>query len=387
MKVLWLASWFPNKTNPFDGDFIERQALALSRHLPLTVLFVVKDASLTKGNFVVEKSVTGNLSVYRVYYGPSSGNSYIEKISSFRKYRQLQKKVYKDIVNETGIPDMVHVHVAMKAGMLALYLLKKFRIPFIVTEHWSGYYPHCSPSVYSGNILLNRLNKKVLQAATKMITVSRHLGDTINKNFVPIPYEAIPNVVDTSAFFYKPFTAQHFRFIHPSGLIDVKNPEGILAACKRVKEKGYVFELLMMGAENAALQAKAAVLGLEDTVSFRGTVSYTEVAAAMQQSSALLLFSRHENMSCVMLEALCCGLPVIATRVGGLPEVINDTNGILVESENAEQLAAAMIEMMENEPRYNRASIAATAQQQFNYDAVAKMHLDVYAQLLNEQRG
>lgn len=386
MKVLWLASWYPNKTNPYDGDFIERQAQALGKHIQLTVLFVVKDASLPKGTYHTEKSVTGNLTVYRCYYGPSSANRLAEKILSFSKYRQFQKKIYFQIAEAAGGPDLVHVHVAMKAGMLALYLKKKFRIPFIVTEHWSGYYPHCTPNVYTGNGVLNRLNKKVLKGATTMITVSRHLGDTINKNFVSIPYKAVPNVVNTNIFYYKPFTAPRFRFIHPSGLIDVKNPEGILAACKIVKDKGYDFELLMMGAAYTSLKDLAGTLGLNDHVIFRGTVPYTEVAVAMQESSALLLFSRHENMSCVMLEALCCGLPVIATQVGGLPEVINDVNGILVESEQTEQLAAAMIQMMENALHYNRASIAATAQQQFNYETVARQHLDIYAAVINEQQ-
>lgn len=388
MNVLWLASWYPNNTSAFEGDFIERYATAVSKYIPLTVLFVAKDDRMPSRSFKVEKSSNGNLTVYRGYYGASSKNKIIEKIISFRKYRGFQKKLYRQVVAEHQYPELVHVHVAMKAGLLALYLKKKSGIPFIITEHWSGYYKHCSPNVYSGNWLLNRLNKKVLQQSSLLTTVSDNLGKTINENFTAVPYEAIPNVVNTNLFFYKPALPRRFRFIHPSGLIHVKNPEGIIAACRLVKDKGYNFELLMLGADNNTLVQLAADNGvLNSHVFFKGEVPYTAVADEMQQSSALLMFSRHENMSCVMLEALCCGLPVICTRVGGLPEVINTANGILVESENVPQLAAAMCSMMDNYIQYNREAIAAAATQQFNYDAVAKQLLALYERILLQQRA
>jgi glycosyltransferase involved in cell wall biosynthesis len=378
-SVLWLASWYPNKTNLFDGDFIERHAKALSSFVSVTILFIAKDVSLPKGKFIVEKEICDNITVYRGYYGTSSSNKFIEKIISFHKYRRCQKEVYQQIITAEGVPHAVHVQVAMKAGMLALYLKKKFKIPFIVTEHWSGYYKYCSPNVYTGNWLINWLNKKVLHQADSVITVSNNLGKTIASNFVPIKFTVIPNVVDTRLFFYKPFLPPRFRFIHPSGMLAVKNPEGILAACKIVKEKGYNFELLMLGAQNEDLINLAERLGLlKDTVFFKGMVPYEAVATEMQQSSALLLFSRHENLSCVALEALCCGLPVICTAVGGMPEIITAVNGILVQSENISELANAMCCIIDDYAAYDRNTIAANAAAQFNYNIIGKQHLQLY---------
>jgi glycosyltransferase involved in cell wall biosynthesis len=111
---------------------------------------------------------------------------------------------------------------------------------------------------------------------------------------------------------------------------------------------------------------------------FEAAVPYDEVARQMQLSSVLLLFSRYENLPCVLLEALCCGLPVVSSRVGGIGEVINDSNGILVESGNVEQLAAAMIGIIENYKIYDRASIAKEALAMYNYEAVGKKYLSVY---------
>jgi glycosyltransferase involved in cell wall biosynthesis len=372
MKVLWLASWYPGKTHATNGDFTERQAKAVSLLVPVTVLFVTKDESIAAGSAVLDKTVDESLTVYRVYYGRSARAGWMEKLLSLRRFAQLQRKYIRLIMAEQGKPALVHVQVAMKAGLGALYLKKKYNIPYIVTEHWTGYYPQSSDSLYSRDILFRMLNKNILKGAAAFLPVSAHLGQTVNEHFVKKAFTVIPNVVDTALFFYKPGICQKFRFIHPSYLNYQKNPEGIIAACKIAAEAGCAFELLFVGKEDAELAAIARKAGLMDgMVSFMPEQAYHEVAKLMQDSSALLLFSRFENLPCVVLEALCCGLPVISTHVGGLPEVLDNTNGILVQNEDIAALAAAMQQMVQHYREYNRAAIAQKAEQQFSYQAVA----------------
>jgi glycosyltransferase involved in cell wall biosynthesis len=88
-------------------------------------------------------------------------------------------------------------------------------------------------------------------------------------------------------------------------------------------------------------------------------------------------------LPCVILEALCCGLPVVSSNVGGISEVVNESNGILVEKENVEQLAVAMCRLMDNYSHYNRDTIAMDAAQKFNYDTVAKQYLKVYTKTVS----
>ena len=382
-NVLWLVSWYPNRLDAFDGDFIERHAKAVSGFAKLTVLLVVKDETLKSNQVEIEKQEDQNLVVYRVYYGRSGWGGIVEKLLSLRKYLQLQKKMYRQIVREKAAPSIVHVHVAMKAGILARWLNKNYQVPYIVTEHWTGYNPQSQPNIYSANWLYKRMNKQVLEGATLLIPVSDALGKMVNQYFATVPYQVIPNVVNTGVFYHIPFTAKRFRFIHPSFMNYQKNPEGILAACKIVKDKGYDFELLMLGNKEERLQTISKQYNLQNCVIFEPAVLYPEVAKRMQESSALLLFSRFENLPCVILEAMCCGLPVISSNVGGIQEVISKENGILVESENIAGLANAMIQMIENYSTYNRAEIAAIATVLYNYDKVGKQYAALYHAVLN----
>lgn len=384
INALWLASWYPGRLDPFNGDFVERHALAVSSHVKLTVLVIVKDQSLKANKVSIEKTTHHNLTVYRVYYGTANMPFWIESVWSVKTYFKLQKQLYRQIEKETGRPDIIHVQVAMKAGMLALYLKKKYRIPFVVTEHWTGYYPKSNFSIYKSNFIYRSINKAVLRKADLFLPVSKDLGETVNKYFTPVKYSVVPNVVDVGLFFYQLSGPEKFRFIHPSYMNYQKNPEGILKACLQLKSEGYDFELLMVGNEEKGLIRLASQTGLlNNYVFFKPVVPYADIAMEMQQSSALLMFSRFENLPCIILEALCCGLPVISSRVGGVPEVVNGTNGILVESENITALAEAMKQVINTYTTYNRAEIAAKAAAEFSYDKVGMQYAEVYKSILN----
>ena len=162
----------------------------------------------------------------------------------------------------------------------------------------------------------------------------------------------------------------------------------MIEAAAILARQDYHFELYFIGNSNAHLEEKATKLGLLNRVIFiKPSVSYEEVANQMKVSSALLLFSRFENLPCVLLEALCCGLPVISSRVGGINEIVNETNGILVSSENVQELATAMKHMMENYSGYNRTRISEEAIGIFNYPAIGGLYYDWYKKITNDLVG
>lgn len=378
-KILWLASWYPSREEPFAGDFIQRHARAVAAFCQVQVICVVKNKNKQAGQEQKE-TVSGNLAEALIYYNaPGTGIGLLDKFLSHRKYIRLYQRAIREYINKNGKPDSIHVHVAMKAGLLALWVKKNWNIPFVVTEHWTGYYRQSVPSLYDKNRWFRQMNIKVLRQASRLVPVTKHLGDTIRQHFADITFTAIPNVVNTELFFYKTPAPAVFRFIHVSGMNYQKNPEGILKACSLLGNSGYAFELFMLGNKEPGLMQIAEDTGLlNKTVFFEDMVPYAVVAKQMQQSNALLLFSRFENQPCVVLESLCCGLPVISTKVGGIGELIDESNGILIENGDVNGLVSAMQQLMDDYSKYDRASIAAKASAAFNYQVVGKRIAEVY---------
>ena len=386
MNVVWLASWYPNRTSPTTGDFIERHAKAVAPFIDsLTIIAVIKDSAMPENGVEIIEQKENNISTYIIYYGAGKWSGLVEKMLSFKKYISLQQQLFNKLFDKNLLPDIVHVQVAMKAGLFAKKLKRKYNIPFVLTEHWTGYHPQSKPGLKEQGLYFSWLSKSIIKNASMFLPVSTDLGKTVNQYLLPVAFKVIPNVVDASLFYYLPKPVSKFRFIHLSYLHFQKNPEGILQACKLLKDKGCIFELQLIGRKDEALQLVATELGLlNEFVFFEDAISYPEVANRMQHASALLLFSRFENLPCVMLEALCCGLPVISSRVGGIAEVIVESNGILVENENTIQLAEAMLLLIKNYESYNRLAIAANAQQLYSYQTVGKQIWEVYDAVISK---
>jgi glycosyltransferase involved in cell wall biosynthesis len=380
MNVVWLASWYPNRTSITNGDFIERHAKAVAPFLTsLTIIAVVKDECLpVNATEIIEKN-EDNITTCIIYYGRSRWGGIIEKYLSLKKYIALHLELFDKIIKEKGKPDMVHVHVAMKAGLAAKKIKQLYNIPYIITEHWTGYYRESTPNVFEMGPLFMHLCKGVFKNSSIVLPVSNGLGKRISSELIAVNFKVVPNAVDTRHFYYKEHSNDIIRFIHPSYMHYQKNPEGILAACEMLSKKNMSFELLMIGNESDELKEKAKEKGLLNKyVFFEPAIPYTEVALKMQSSSALLLFSRFENMPCVILEALCCGLPVISTDVGGIAEVIHEQNGILVQNEDVNGLAAAMENIIANYQHYSQNEIAGTAIKLYGYDEVGRQLKAVY---------
>jgi glycosyltransferase involved in cell wall biosynthesis len=227
------------------------------------------------------------------------------------------------------------------------------------------------------------MTENILSKADALLCDSRQLGEWINSHYLKIPYFEIPNVVDTRYFFYKqkPKTQGEFNFIHVSTLGYQKNPEGIIRAFEKytMQSQNQRVSLSFIGPNFQALQSLVNNNpNLKEKVIFFGEIPYKEVAAIMQNSDALILFSRHENLPCVMLEAFCCGLPVIATRVGGIAYHLPPSRGILIDSEDETQLEQAIGKIISQHENYNRVSLSAQAMAQYSISTIANQYLETY---------
>lgn len=381
MKILWLASWYPNPFNTYEGDFVQRHAKAVAKYLPITVFYINQAGSHVNVTSDVAQDYENDGVAERVRFFKfrKTNVALLDKVRYNICYYRSYKKIIKDYIRKEGKPDLVHVHIPMKAGLLGLWLKNRLGIPYIVSEQSSHYSQKSSDNFFNKSIRYRNAVEKVFINAAAVTNVSATIGEILKDAFTLSEVKTIYNTVDRHLFFYQPGTTAKFRFIHVSVLNDQqKNISGILRAVSALAKQRQDFEFILVGPASENLKKAVEQLRLKGIIKFTGEIAYQDVAYEMQKASAFVLFSRHENFPCVMVEALSCGLPFISSDAGGIKEVINGKNGILVQSENEEELTAAMNRMINEYPKYDRQKIAGDAQQQFGYETIGKKFYELY---------
>jgi glycosyltransferase involved in cell wall biosynthesis len=376
-KIIWLCSWYPNKYDAFDGDFIQRHARAAALY---NDIFVIHVRAGTENDSLKTEDVTSKegLTEKIVYYKPSK--SILAKFINHYRYIHFFKTAVRKYIIETGKPDLVHVHVPVKAGIVAQWIKKVYKIPFIVSEHWWIYNDLVNENYRKRNLFFKRATEKTIDGASVFLSVSKFLGDAVNKFVLPKQYQIIPNAVNNDLFFFEEKDNKVFRFIHVSNMVPLKNVDSVLQAAYELYKSGYSFEFVLIGNKDNAYPVYAEKLGLPaDAVKFLGEIPYTNVAGELQKSNSFVINCKTETFCCAAAEALCCGLPVIAADAGALPELVNGENGMLVKTDKVEELKDAMKKMIDNYAAFNRKKIAEDAKSKFNYSIVGKKFDDVYA--------
>ncbi len=382
--VLVLPSWYPSKLDKFDGDFVQRHVQAISLFCKQYVIYVVKDEKgIITTDYKIEKSESDTITEVIVYYKSfKTGISFLDKLLSQIKYTSLYKKVINEYINTFGVPQLSHLHIAYKAGILAMWVKRKWKVPYVITENWTGYYKYAKPNIYSSSFIRRNITKQIFHQAKLFIPVTANLGNCVNENLVQIKVEIIPNVVNTTFFEYKNYQQSIFTFSHISTMAFQKNVEGIIEAVEILKNRGVEFKINLIGSKPQHLIELATQKNLLGKyIFFEDSIAYEKVAEVLQHSNALVMNSRFENLPCVILESLCCGTPVISTTVGGIAEVIDNSNGILI-NENIDELATAMENMIHNYAKYDRHDIAQNANNKFSYETVGKQYVDLYNTLI-----
>lgn len=382
-EVLWLASWYPNRVAPYDGDFIQRHAQAASMLHPVYVIFVKKDADgRFSGRCEIVTDVKPNLTEEIAYYRPlTTGIRLVDRFISLITYLRLYRNIINKYLAKRGKPVLVNVQVTLWAGALAYWLKRKYRIPYLISEHWTGFSETAHDNIYDRGMTFRSVAKQVIRNAALTLPVCQYLGKCMQRFAGDIPFISIKNVVDTELFFASPrLKSSVFTFIHVSSMHYQKNVDGILRVFSRMRDSPLEWKLVMVGPAPENLQALAGGLGLDHRIEWKGEISFSSVAAEMRKADALVMFSRYENLPCVIAEALCCGLPVVSSRVAGIPEMLDDTNAIMVDPENEVQLQSALLQML-TENKWSRESIAGAAKEIYNFQKIAREISAAYKQV------
>lgn len=373
--ILWLPSWYPNAEDPFDGDFIQRHAQAAATGNTIHVLFVKPIQQHLEQREVVHRN--GRLKEQIIYIKKEHG--LLKKLARQRVWFKIYAAAIRQLIEANGLPKLVHVHVPWRAGAIALWMKKKFSLPFIVTEHWGIYNSVVADRFSRRPLWMQLFIRRMFSRADICVSVSQALAKDIRRHGVLKKFVVIPNVVDTSLFRYGPHQNSRFTFLHVSNMVPLKNVAGILEAFQVLQQTGVDAQLILIGNRDDTYIKYADALQLnKDHIFFQGEIPHADVAQEMQPAHCLVLNSDMENAPCVISEALCCGVPVIATAVGGIPELADETNSILVPPRDTAALAAAMQRMYEDFKKFNRAEIAAAAAARFGVATIAGQFTALY---------
>lgn len=335
-NVIFLARWYPHRYDPMFGLFVKRHAEAAAMFNKITVIYAQPVENLEK-KFEAETNEDGNLKEIRVYFRKTDN-----KIVSIARFFKAVLKGLKLAPK----PDLIHVHILTRLGVIALIHNIFHKTPYIITEHWSRYLPGND----FGGFLHRKITAFVVKKAKTVTTVTQNLATAMkNRGLKNDNYIVLPNVVDTNLF--KPVEKTRDDIPHFTNIScfedKSKNISGLLEAVAILKEKNRKFlcTLIGDGMDFEAMRQKCHDLGLDDVVKFTGMLEGEELAETLANQDFLVISSNYENLPVVILEALSCGLPIVSTDVGGINEVIGDGNGILVRKGEAETIAAAIDEM------------------------------------------
>ncbi len=382
--IICLASWYPNELEEFEGDFVQRKMQALSLYRNVHVFHFKKHENATIGNKrIVNKKE--NLTETIAYHHSGKAN-FLKSIKNYLVSFQLHNKFLKNHRKQFGKPETILVQVPYNAGIIAWYWKKRYGIKYILTEHYGIYNDRYESNFATRSSLYKFIVRQIFKNASQLLTVSNSLGEDINNTVVQKGFKKLSNVVDTNQFFYKKKPPiRPFVFCHLSNMIPVKNIPGIIRACKILIETRKDFRLNLIGAKHHEHINLAEELGLLNyTIFFQDAITYKEVAKTLQNSHALIMFSNTESQSCISLEALCTGTPVISSRAGGIEEHLDDTNSIMVPIGNEEELANAMLAMMENYDNFQQEEIALANQARWNFLEIGKQYNDIIENVLSQ---
>lgn len=380
MHILFIAGWYPNPDKSIHhGIFIKRHAEAIALKHQVTVLHIFSsDKDETK------VSNSGNLNEVLVSYKkPDNSFPFFKFISSYKNLKNTFLSAYNLIEEQFGTPNIIHQNIVFPQGIFAAMLSKNHNIPVLISEQWSGYLPE--DNSYN-NFITKYFTQKTVRQASAITTVSKALMAAMKSKSLSGKYFVVPNIVDVTIF--KPNPSKKLnsitKIIHVSSLNDKeKNISCLIKSFQIVKQHDFDFELHIVGDsdERIGFEKLTKQLNLKNEIIFHGSVHPLDLIKLYQQSDFFVLSSNYETFCVVLIEALACGLPIVATNVGAVSEIVNLQNGLLANSKNPENFAAQIMLMLETYHKYNASELRASVETRFSKETISRKFDEVYRKI------
>lgn len=378
LHIIHLLSWSPTEDNPTLGNFCLRHIQTVSDQSDSLVLNVqrvnhsIKNIEINLQNVDNYRQLNINIKDCTAY--GKTINKLVNTYRMFKAYNYGLRYINKHLFR----PDLVHLHVALPAGKIALYWKYRYGLSYVLSEHWSIYLPQ---DMRLGKDKISKLLLAITNHASIIMPVNENLKRHMMDCGVKSDFQVIPNVVDTALFNIKEKNVTDKKqILHISSLIDKeKNFSGLLRVIKRVRFFRNDFVLnVVHSSSHQAFEQYVLENDLKDCIVFHGRKTEIEIASYYQQADFFVLFSHFENLPCVVLESFACGLPVVATKVGELPYIINKERGRLVPAGDEEALYHEINFMLDHYTEFSKTEIRKYALEHYTKENIKHQLINIY---------
>ena len=370
LRVLVLTNLFPNPFEPMRSTFNEQQVLAMSRLVEIAEVVVPVDwrrmisfRRRGRGAEIAEARTWRGLPVSypTILYIPLVGrwlNGPLMFLSLARHWPRLRRLGAQVIFATWAYPD----------GFAAVLLGALARVPVVVKVHGSDV------EHLDADRIRRALTVWALGRAARVVSVARYLKDALVRHGLDAGRIAVVyNGLDRDRF--KPRDRLQCRAelgLDPARRLvayvgNLKDDKGVLdlaaAAAEFCQPSGAMLCYVGDGPARQLLEEEVRTRGLQEHVRLLGKVPHEQIPTWICAADLLCLPSHHEGVPNVILEATACGVPTVATAVGGVPEVVSPANGVLVPAHDPRALAGAIARALDRhwEPSAVRGALRAGA--------------------------
>lgn len=352
-KVLFISSHFPNRAQPARATYNRQQIAHLAKLCEVKVIapyawfpflrYGNKGARLSD---IPPRDTIEGLEVYhpKAFYVPKLARSLYGRFyyhSLVRIVTEVQTKFDFDVIYSNWLyPDVYG----------SMLIARRFRKPFVACAlgtdvNWYIHYP-----------IIGKLILAAIKRSARTFTVSKALQDIlVAKGIAPDSLEVLYDGVDHDLFkpLEREIAARALNVKYEPGMIGYignleryKGIDHLLSALLRLRASHGIKSGLYVigdGPERLRLQSLARTLGLSTQVKFLGRKTHDQIPLWMNLCDIICLPSLTEGVPNVLLEALSCGVPAVASSVGGVPEILSrEELGLMVDPEDANALADAL---------------------------------------------
>lgn len=313
------------------------------------------------------------------FWGIKKSNLPLSKYEMWIKYGEFALNYY---IQKFGKPDVIHAHNMIYAGLSFIELGRKFNIPVVITEHSTEFALEEQPREVAKKIIVS-----LKQQGNNIYAVSPKLIALLNLKFFNSQESKIgwlPNVLDTrfeeNVEFKLKNNTEKISFFNLANLIPVKGQKELISAFAKAFKQFNNVELVIAGKGILKNELEDLIdkFQLKGKVKLIGLINRDEVVKQMDACDVFVLPSHYETFGVVLIEALSRGVPVLSTYCDGPECIVNDSNGILVQPKDVDELAQAMLKMYHEHNNYNKEQLREDVINQYGKEAFYKRVMEIY---------